>query len=61
VPVAGGANVARLSEILEFAAIAFLIVAAEDEQAAGTVRARENASGRRELPNSVRAAEARPG
>ena len=42
VPVAGVTNVARLSEMLDAAAIAFLILTAEDEQADGSMRAREN-------------------
>lgn len=42
VPVAGVTNVARLGEMLDEAAIAFLIMTAEDEQADGTIRAREN-------------------
>lgn len=42
VPVAGVTNVARLSEMLDSAAIAFLIMTGEDEQADGSVRAREN-------------------
>lgn len=42
VPVAGVTNVARLSEMLEAAAIAFLILTAEDEQVDGSLRAREN-------------------
>jgi hypothetical protein len=42
VPVAGVTNVARLSEMLEAAAVAFLIMTGEDELADGTVRARLN-------------------
>ena len=42
VPIAGIANVARLSEMLDNAAIAFLVMTAEDEQIDGTFRAREN-------------------
>ena len=42
VPVAGVATTARLSELLDAAAFAFLIMTAEDEQADGKVRAREN-------------------
>lgn len=43
VPVAGVTNIARLSEMLDAAAIAFIIMTAEDEQADGTVHARLNA------------------
>jgi predicted nucleotide-binding protein len=42
VPVAGVTTTARLSELLDAAAIAFLVMTAEDEQADGKVRAREN-------------------
>ena len=42
VPVAGVTTTARLSELLDAAAFAFLIMTAEDEQADGSVRAREN-------------------
>jgi predicted nucleotide-binding protein len=42
VPVAGVANVARLSEMLDAAAIAFLIMTGEDELADGTTQARMN-------------------
>jgi predicted nucleotide-binding protein len=42
VPVAGVTNVARLSEMLDDAAIAFLIMTAEDEQADGQMTARQN-------------------
>lgn len=42
VPVAGITNVARLSQMLEDAAIAFLILTAEDEQTDGKQRARMN-------------------
>jgi predicted nucleotide-binding protein len=42
VPVAGVTNIARLSEMLDAAAIAFLIMTAEDEMAAGGVQARMN-------------------
>lgn len=42
VPVAGITNISRLSEMLDQAAIAFLVMTAEDEQIDGTVRAREN-------------------
>jgi predicted nucleotide-binding protein len=42
VPVAGVTNIARLSEMLDSAAIAFLILTAEDEQADGRQHARMN-------------------
>lgn len=42
VPVAGVTNIARLSQMLEQSAIAFLIMTAEDEQADGKVHARQN-------------------
>jgi hypothetical protein len=42
VPVAGITNVSRLSEMLEAAAIAFLVMTAEDEQADGNHHARMN-------------------
>lgn len=42
VPVAGVTNIARLSEMLESAAIAFLIMTAEDETSEGSYRARMN-------------------
>ncbi len=42
VPVAGITNISRLAEMLDAAAIAFLVMTAEDEQTDGTVRAREN-------------------
>jgi predicted nucleotide-binding protein len=42
VPVAGITTTARLSELLEAAAFAFLLMTAEDEQIGGSVRAREN-------------------
>jgi predicted nucleotide-binding protein len=42
VPVAGVTNIARLSEMLEAAAIAFLVMTAEDEMADGAVQARMN-------------------
>lgn len=41
-PVAGVTNIARLSEMLDAAAIAFLVMTAEDERADGTVQARMN-------------------
>lgn len=42
VPVAGITNIARLSEMLDAAAIAFLVMTAEDEMADGAVQARMN-------------------
>jgi predicted nucleotide-binding protein len=42
VPVAGVTNIARLSEMLNHAGVAFLVLTAEDEQADGTERARQN-------------------
>lgn len=42
VPVAGVTNIARLSEMLNEAAIAFLVMTAEDEQLDGTKHARMN-------------------
>lgn len=42
VPVAGVTNIARLSEMLDQAAFAFLIMTAEDEQAGGKYQARMN-------------------
>lgn len=42
VPIAGITNIERLHQMLENAAIAFLIMTAEDEQADGNVRARMN-------------------
>jgi predicted nucleotide-binding protein len=42
VPVAGTATSTRLSEMLDAAAFAFLVMTAEDEQTDGKVRAREN-------------------
>ncbi len=42
VPVAGITNIARLSEMLESAACAFIIMTAEDEAADGKVQARMN-------------------
>jgi predicted nucleotide-binding protein len=42
VPVAGVTNIARLSEMLDAAAIAFLIMTGEDEQPHGKMRARMN-------------------
>jgi predicted nucleotide-binding protein len=41
-PVAGITNITRLSQMLDDAAIAFLVMTAEDEQADGKMRAREN-------------------
>ena len=42
VPTAGISNTTRLSEMLDSAAIAFIILTAEDEQTDGTLRARMN-------------------
>jgi predicted nucleotide-binding protein len=42
VPVAGITNIARLSEMLDAAAIAFLVMTAEDEMADGGIQARMN-------------------
>jgi predicted nucleotide-binding protein len=42
VPVAGITNIARLSEMLDAAAIALLVMTAEDEQADGRLHARMN-------------------
>jgi hypothetical protein len=42
VPVAGVTNIARLSEMLDAAAIAFLVMTAEDEMADGDLQARMN-------------------
>lgn len=42
VPVAGFTNIARLSQMLDTAAIAFIIMTAEDEQADGKLHARMN-------------------
>lgn len=42
VPVAGITNIARLSEMLDSAAFAFLVMTAEDEQADGSLQARMN-------------------
>ncbi len=42
VPVAGVTNIARLSEMLESAAIAFLVLTGEDEQPDGKLQARMN-------------------
>ena len=42
VPVAGFTNIARLSQMLDNAAIAFIIMTAEDEQADGKMHARLN-------------------
>lgn len=41
-PVAGITNISRLSQMLDDAAIAFIIMTAEDEQADGKLRARMN-------------------
>jgi predicted nucleotide-binding protein len=42
VPVAGVTNIARLSEMLDSAAFAFVVLTAEDEQVDGKLRARMN-------------------
>lgn len=42
VPVAGITNIARLSQMLDSAAIAFLVLTAEDEHADGALHARTN-------------------
>jgi predicted nucleotide-binding protein len=42
VPVAGIPNAIRLNQMLDGAAIAFVVLTAEDEQLDGTIRAREN-------------------
>ena len=42
VPVAGVTNIARLSEMLDAAAVALLVMTAEDEMADGAVQARMN-------------------
>jgi predicted nucleotide-binding protein len=42
VSVAGFTNIARLSQMLDSAAVAFIILTAEDEQADGTMHARMN-------------------
>ncbi len=42
VPVAGVTNIARLSQMLDQSAIAFLVMTAEDEQADGKLHARQN-------------------
>jgi hypothetical protein len=42
VPVAGMTNIARLSEMLDAAAIAFLVMTGEDETAEGGLQARQN-------------------
>ena len=42
VPVAGVTNIERLSQMLNDAAIAFLVMTAEDEHSDGTAHAREN-------------------
>jgi predicted nucleotide-binding protein len=42
VPVAGITNIARLSEMLNAASVAFLILTGEDEQADGALHARLN-------------------
>lgn len=42
VPVAGTTNITRLSEMLDAAAVAFLVMTGEDEQADGKLQARMN-------------------
>lgn len=42
VPVAGITNIARLSEMLDAAAVAFIVMTGEDEQADGKIQARMN-------------------
>lgn len=42
IPVAGVTNVARLSDMLDAAAVAFLVLTGEDEQVDGTQRSRQN-------------------
>lgn len=42
VPVAGVTNIARLSEMMEAASVALLVMTAEDEQADGSLQARMN-------------------
>jgi predicted nucleotide-binding protein len=42
IPIAGITNIARLSQMLDDAAIAFLILTAEDERADGSIQARMN-------------------
>jgi predicted nucleotide-binding protein len=42
VPVAGNTNIARLSEMLDAAAVAFIVMTAEDEMADGALQARMN-------------------
>ena len=42
VPIAGVTNIARLSEMMDAAAIAFLVMTGEDEQADGQLHARMN-------------------
>ena len=42
VPVAGVTNIKRLTQMLDQARLAFLVMTAEDEQPDGTLRAREN-------------------
>jgi predicted nucleotide-binding protein len=43
VPIAGMTNIARLTEMLNWSALAFIILTAEDEQKDGSVQARMNA------------------
>lgn len=42
VPIAGVTNIARLQEMLDASGIAFLVLTAEDEQADGSLAARQN-------------------
>lgn len=42
IPVAGVTNITRLSEMLDAAAVAFLVMTAEDERADGSMQARMN-------------------
>ena len=42
VPIAGVTNIERLTQMLDQASMAFLVMTAEDEQPDGTLRAREN-------------------
>ena len=42
IPIAGISNIERLAQMLDGAALAFLVMTAEDEQGGGTMRARMN-------------------
>jgi hypothetical protein len=53
VPVAGIATSTRLTEMLDAAAFAFLVMTAEDEQTDGKVRARENVVHGRAFPRKA--------